>query len=192
MTGLLAIVLAGGQSQRLGRDKLAEIVAGVPLLDRVLDAIPEGEIVCVGEPRPTSRQVFWTREQPPGAGPCAGVMAGLRAVDQREARIALVMAGDHPFLGLLPARLAAAAREEHIDAAVACDSEGYRHPLLAAYRIDALHRARDRIGDARGLPAKALLDGLRLALIAADARESMDCDDEQALSKAREVADGAS
>ena len=34
-----AIVLAGGRSSRFGRDKLAEIVDGRPLLDHAIDAV---------------------------------------------------------------------------------------------------------------------------------------------------------
>jgi molybdopterin-guanine dinucleotide biosynthesis protein A len=74
-----AIVLAGGGSTRFGRDKLAAVVDGVTLLDRVLDAAAAAEQrIVVGSRRPAAGDVRWTREDPPGGGPAAGVVAGPR------------------------------------------------------------------------------------------------------------------
>ncbi len=77
-----AVVLAGGTSRRWdGRDKTRVPVDGRPLLDHVLAALPSStRAVVVGDARPTAAQVVWTREDPPGGGPAAGLHAGLRAV----------------------------------------------------------------------------------------------------------------
>jgi molybdopterin-guanine dinucleotide biosynthesis protein A len=79
-----AVILAGGSGRRLGGvDKGALVVAGLPLLDRVLLASAAARrTVVVGEPRPTVRSVVWTREDPPGGGPLAGLAAGMAELDR--------------------------------------------------------------------------------------------------------------
>jgi molybdopterin-guanine dinucleotide biosynthesis protein A len=90
------VVLAGGSGRRLGGvDKPALEVGGRTLLDRVLDACDTAaSIVVVGPERTTSRRVTWTREQPPGGGPLAGLAAGLAHV---TAPVTLLLAADLPF-----------------------------------------------------------------------------------------------
>jgi molybdopterin-guanine dinucleotide biosynthesis protein A len=79
-----AVILAGGSGRRLGGvDKGALVVAGLPLLDRVLLASAAARrTVVVGEPRPTVRSVVWAREDPPGGGPLAGLAAGMAELDR--------------------------------------------------------------------------------------------------------------
>jgi molybdopterin-guanine dinucleotide biosynthesis protein A len=90
------VVLAGGGGRRLGGvDKPGLEVGGRTLLDRVLEACdPAASIVVVGPERTTSRPVTWTREQPPGGGPLAGLAAGLAHV---TAPVILLLAADLPF-----------------------------------------------------------------------------------------------
>ena len=75
------VVLAGGTSRRFGSDKLAAPLGGSTVLDTVLGSLPpEWPVVVVGPPRECRRPVTWTREDPPGGGPLAGVAAGVDAV----------------------------------------------------------------------------------------------------------------
>ena len=92
-----AVILAGGRSERFGRDKIVARLAGRPLIDHVLAAVPaDWEVVVVGRPRSTARTVRWVLEDPPDGGPLAGVAAG---VDTLGSEIVVVIAGDMPWVG---------------------------------------------------------------------------------------------
>ena len=147
------MVLAGGTSRRLGRDKLGEPVGGMPLLDRVLRALPaHSDVVCVGPERDTARAVRWVREEPAGAGPAAALAAGVEALEAPVGRV-LVLAGDLPFVSreLLVGLLAV------LDASVgamAVDDEGREQPLLSAWPYGTL---RDHLRAAGPLEGAGLL-----------------------------------
>jgi len=116
------LVLAGGASSRFGgQDKTAQRVAGRTLLGRAVQALADGgagTVVVVGPRLPadvaiTCRLVL-TREDPPGAGPVAGLQAGLAHVAADEV---VVLAADLPGVhggvvsDLHAALLAAAGRD---------------------------------------------------------------------------------
>ena len=149
------VVLAGGRSSRFGSDKLAAPLAGTTVLDHLLASLPqEWPVIAVGEERPTPRPLTWTREDPPGGGPLAGIAAGLALV---TTDLTAVVAGDMPYAaaGLLELAAALAAAGPDTAAAVAVDDEGHANPLLAVYRTTA---ARDLVPQpAHGIPAKTLL-----------------------------------
>ena len=91
-----AVVLAGGSSRRMGSDKPALYVGELTLLDRVLTACAAAQrTVVVGPSRDVSRDVVWTREEPPGGGPVPALRAGLELVEQD---VVVVLAADLPFL----------------------------------------------------------------------------------------------
>lgn len=148
-----AVVLCGGESRRFGRDKIAADLRGRTVLDRLLSLLPtEWDIVCVGPERVTTRQVQWTREDPVGGGPLAGVMAGIAAV---ASEAAVVLAGDMPLAGSAASHLAdELARHPDTDAVLAEDGSGHINPLLAAYRVDAVRALVAGTGHDR--PAKVL------------------------------------
>jgi molybdopterin-guanine dinucleotide biosynthesis protein A len=93
-----AVILAGGAARRLGGvDKPMLAVGGRPMLDRVLDAVPDAVYrIVVGPPSlrlpPGVRRV---QEQPRGGGPVAAAAAGLAVVD---APVVALLAADLPFL----------------------------------------------------------------------------------------------
>lgn len=114
-----AVILAGGASRRLGRDKALVEIGGRPLLARVLDAAAPSadELLLVTADRKAHgralRDAGWRiaddgrlrllSDRRPGRGPLAGLEAGLA-----EARhdLCLALACDLPFLPPeVPARL---------------------------------------------------------------------------------------
>ena len=102
----MAIVLAGGRSERFGRDKRLEIVDGQQLLERVITAVGSvaDEIVLVlapGDPPPEllrnlGASVRQAHDTVAYAGPLAGLAAGLSAADGAD--IALAVGADMPTL----------------------------------------------------------------------------------------------
>src|SRR5919107_2546618 len=173
-----AVVLTGGTAARMaGADKAALEVDGATLLERALVATAAaGEVVVVGDPAPTARPVTWTREEPPGGGPAAGLLAGIDAL-RRPWELVAVLAVDMPRVtGATFGRLVAALRDD-ADGVLLVDEGGRRQLLCGVYRIGALHRARPatRAGEV-GLPVRRLLGPLRLLEVPAVADEARDVD----------------
>ena len=124
------VVLAGGESRRMGRDKLRLMVGGKPLLARVCLALASrcDEILVVGGCAPAgARHVPDLR--PGRQGPLVGIEAGLLAARHRAVFVA---AGDMPFLtGALAGYLLGLLSGDI--PAVVPDFGGRLHPLCAAY-----------------------------------------------------------
>jgi len=76
MTG---IVLAGGRSSRMGKDKAELPWQGGTMLSAAVDklALFCKEIIVVGPQRTLDRNVRWTQDRYVGKGPLAGLHAGL-------------------------------------------------------------------------------------------------------------------
>ena len=130
-------MLAGGESRRMGRDKLVLEVGGVPLLKRVCDALSArcAEVIVVGGGAARLEGVRRIPDERRGLGPLAGMEAGLAAARNRTVFVA---AGDMPFLsvgliGYLLERL-----DEQGVAAVVPRHGGRVHPLCAAYDRETL------------------------------------------------------
>ncbi len=152
VTGL---VLAGGRATRFGSDKLAADLHGAPLLDHLLGGLPaDWPVVVVGAERPVPRTVEWTREDPPGGGPLAGIAAGMERVGSL---LVAVVAGDMPHAAGVVVELTGIllTAPPEVEAAVAIDREDVPNPLLAVYRAGAVRRALP--DDPRGTPARTLL-----------------------------------
>jgi len=135
-----AVVLAGGTSSRMGRDKASLPLGDRSLLGHVVQALAQvvAEIVVVarrgqevpdvGPPPPgvVLRRVFDDTE---GLGPLGGLAPGLRAV---EAPVAFVTGCDAPFLS--PAFVLAVFEAlGDADVALPCVLDRL-HPLAGAYR----------------------------------------------------------
>ena len=136
-----AVVLTGGTAARMGGvDKASIEIDGVTLLERSLAAtVAALEVVVVGEEVPTSRPVTWTREDPPGGGPAAGILAGLDRLHLAP-DLVVVLAVDMPRLNAgTVARLTWAVEADRaLDGAVLVDQAGRRQTLAAVYRRTAL------------------------------------------------------
>lgn len=169
-----AVVLCGGESRRFGSDKTRADFGGVPVLDALLSSLPsEWDVLCVGPERATDRAgVRWTREDPPGGGPVAGLAAALGEV---EAPVTVLLGGDMPCAGAVAVELATALADlTDIDTVAGVDAEGRVQPLLAAYRTAALRAALPP--EPGGTPLRRLLDGLRVHRVEVPARATQDID----------------
>lgn len=98
-----AIVLAGGQSSRLGIDKAFLLLDGQPLVARTvykLSALSDDLIVVANNPtryEPLAMPARLVPDDRPGEGSLMGIYSGLRVA---RYRYALVVACDMPFLNL--------------------------------------------------------------------------------------------
>lgn len=134
-----AVVLAGGRSSRFGRDKLAELIDGRPLLDHAIAAVRAvaTDIVVVAAPAgnlelPDGARI--ARDPVAFEGPLAGLAAGLAALDPGLERV-VVVAGDMPTLvpAVLQRLLDSIASTR---AAAILGSNGDASPLPMALRRD--------------------------------------------------------
>ena len=162
--GASLVVLSGGASRRLGRDKATTHVGGRILLDRLLMEVPpDVPVVLAGPAVPDlPGRVVVVREEPPGSGPLAGIAAAMAVVDTP---LVAVLAADMPFAVPVAMqaleRLAGSERAE-LDAAVPVDPEGRRQPLAAAYRSAALAGALARLAPVEGRSVRSMLAALRV------------------------------
>lgn len=186
-----AVVLTGGTAARMdGADKAALEVDGATLLERALVATAAADrTVVVGAPVPTSRPVLWAREDPPGGGPAAGLLAGLDALranrptdrpggtDGVAGGLVVVLAVDMPRVSAATFDRLTAALDDAADGALLVDADGRQQLLCAVHRTAALQRARPvDPADEHGLPVRRLLAPLRLVEVPALPDEARDVD----------------
>jgi molybdenum cofactor guanylyltransferase len=164
-----AVVLAGGASQRFPPDKLAQLVEGEPLLDRALASLPEDfVVVVVGALRRVARPVIFTSEDPPGGGPAAAMIAGVRRALAESAGVIVVLPADAPLGGQAASTLLRRLEDEpSAQAVVGIDVYGREQPLQLALRPAAARALLAAAGPhgAAGVSARRLLDVLRLGLV---------------------------
>jgi molybdopterin-guanine dinucleotide biosynthesis protein A len=101
---MTSIILAGGRSSRLGRNKSLQIVAGKTLIQWAIDrlAILSTEIIVAtarGEeiPYSSNASLKTVADIHPGKGPLAGIYSGLIASSSPRA---IVVSCDTPFLSV--------------------------------------------------------------------------------------------
>jgi molybdopterin-guanine dinucleotide biosynthesis protein A len=150
-----ALVLAGGRGSRLGNDDKAAItIGGMSALDHLLSSLPERVPVGVVGPKyPTSRPVIFRREWPIHGGPVAGIAAGLEAVSTVTALLAV----DMRFARGLLQRLIAEFASFDAAAMVPVDGSGFRQPVCAVVRAEALRGALRQLGDPDGRSLRDLM-----------------------------------
>ncbi|WP_076194468.1 molybdenum cofactor guanylyltransferase [Mycobacterium sp. GA-1841] len=134
---LAAVVLAGGASRRMGRDKATLPVDGATMVERVVAAVsaccaPVFVIAAPGQPLPAlTAEVL--RDEVRGVGPLVATGRGLRAAAEAGVHRAFVCAVDMPYLDSdLIDRLAASA--ERIPADIVLPWDGRDHYLAGIYR----------------------------------------------------------
>jgi molybdopterin-guanine dinucleotide biosynthesis protein A len=170
-----AIVLTGGSAVRFqGADKASIELAGATLLEHVLRALADvPAVVVVGDEVGTSRPVTFLREDPPGGGPAAGLLAGLAGFP-RLPRLVVVLAVDMPLVTTATVNRLLMSVEK--DGALLVDGDGRRQYLCAAYRTKALLAAAPAPEEQPGLPVRRLVGGLHLAEVPAISGEAQDLD----------------
>ncbi len=141
--GVTAVVLAGGKATRMGGgDKGLLPLAGQPILSHVLARVrPQVRAMVLNANGDLSRFAAFglpmVADTPPGEGPLAGVLAGMRWTAQTHPDIELVLSvpTDTPVLPLDLVERMLAARAE-AGAAIACAaSVGRRHPVVALWPV---------------------------------------------------------
>lgn len=159
-----AIVLAGGRGARMGHVSKADLdVGGERLLDIVLRAASGAATTVVVGDVAVPHRVLVTREDPPGTGPAAGLLAGLDAVPS-PAPWTLALACDLPDAPAAVARLvdALGAAPEEADGLCLRDVDGELQHLAAFYRTDALRRAFEAWGDPANRSVRGVMATLAL------------------------------
>jgi len=152
VAGTWVVVLAGGESRRFGRDKLAADVDGRSLLDVTLDSIPTDlPVVVVGPERPVRRSVRFVREDPPGGGPAAALVAGLTAALDAGAGAVATLPGDARVAGTAVPVLLEALQGR--DLVVAEASDGQVFPLQLACTAAGARLILEAAGPSRGAGA---------------------------------------
>ena len=154
------IVLSGGTSSRFGADKSQAILGNQQLIHHILTGIPkEFEIIIVGaDPLFTPASYRCVQESPAGGGPVAGIAAALELC---ESEIVGVLATDMPFAGAHMIHLLSA-MTSYDDAIIFVDSKGFKQPLAALYRREALENALSTIGNSHGASMRTLISHLKI------------------------------
>ncbi|GJO21400.1 putative molybdenum cofactor guanylyltransferase [Mycobacterium marinum] len=142
---LAGVVLAGGESRRMGRDKATLVLPGgsTTMVEHVLGIVgqrcePVFVMAAQGQPLPPL-QVPVLRDELRGLGPLPATGRGLRAAAEAGARFAFVCAVDMPGLTVdLIDDLVRSAIET--DAEVVLPWDGRSHYLAAIYRTDLAER----------------------------------------------------
>lgn len=160
------IILAGGQSSRMGQNKALMMIDGVSVIERIaieLETITD-ELLIVTNTFHTFDylNIPMVEDEQKGKGPLAGIQAGLKA-SQSEKN--LIVACDMPFIS---SSLGALLLEELEDYQVAIPKfEGRMHPLFGAYRKDALPAVSQSL-EKNELRMMSLLQNLHVRYISED------------------------
>ncbi len=149
------IILAGGDSRRMGDDKALAIYRGERLLEAVSRAIAPAvsEVLIVGPERPTlTLQARYIVDAFPGEGPLGGLISGLRSSADT---LAFVVGCDMPNVSpALFDRLVTAWNPG--DGAVVAEIGGRLQPLQAVYATGELPLLESVFASG----GRSLLDGL--------------------------------
>ena len=175
------MILAGGSGRRLGHvDKPALVVGGVTLLARAMSAVAPARTLVVGPPRDLPGGVRQVREDPPGGGPAAALVAGLTvlALDSPNGdTLIAVLAADLPGISATAvATLCAAVRDQDLAGAVLTDPDGRRQYLAGVWRWGPLSIAANGRDSWHGGRLSDLLGPLIDTVVAADRSTTADID----------------
>ena len=156
------VVLAGGQSRRMGQDKALLTIGGRTLLARTLDVLRSiaAEVVVIGPPE-RAAQAGGVRVLPdafPGTGPLGAIATALQAVEHD--RMVLV-ACDMPFLSAALLQYLVARSTDDV---VAPRTGGHVHVLHAVYRRTCLPAVTAQLA-AGDLRVERLLERVRTCFV---------------------------
>lgn len=186
-----AVILVGGAGSRLGGvDKAAVDLEGQPLVAASLAAARDAQhLVVVGSTSaPLPEGALVTHEEPPGSGPAAAFVHGLRQIED-PAPWVLLLACDVPGApSAVPALFDAltdadgtgtadgAGEELAADGAVLTDPDGRLQWVIGLYRSAAVRDAATRLDISTNRSLRALLGDLTLRPVQAQGDEWHDID----------------
>ena len=192
------LVLAGGYSRRLGASKVWLPWDGSPLLIRVIERLSPlaGRRLVAARPGQALPLGAYERvdDELPGAGPLAGLAAGLcRVAEERAAARVAVSACDYPFAD--PRLLTALAASAPHGDVVLPRWEERSHPLQAVWRASvgdscrsALRSGTRRLQDVISSIEGVVIEADRLGGVADPGRALLNLNDRSDLSRARSLA----
>jgi molybdenum cofactor guanylyltransferase len=159
---LYGLVLAGGRSTRMQRDKAGLEYAGRSQLERAIELItPLVERVFVSvRPDQTGDPLRARFAQIVDSGEVSGPIAGILAAQSRHADVAwLVLACDLPLLDRETLRhLLRSRRPQKQATAYRSSRDGLPEPLCAVYEPSSREALRAHIGSGRDCPRKFLIN----------------------------------
>jgi molybdopterin-guanine dinucleotide biosynthesis protein A len=157
-----AVILAGGDSRRMGQDKAMLSLDGKPLLQHVIDAVTQVfpyVMISVRQPR-DGLGLPQIRDAQTHAGPLAGLAAALASIDTPWL---FAVACDMPFVA--PALLEYLARQRGGHQAVVPVVRGYPQPLAAFYTGSCLGVIREILAGDGKHSLRALLERLDVCYV---------------------------
>lgn len=154
-----ALILAGGESRRMGQDKANLLLGEKTLLQRVsmiVKPLFNDTIISVRQHRPDC-DLLQVCDNPSHAGPLAGLAAGL---EQAKTTWLFAVACDMPFITASLIECLAEFREG-VDAVVPV-VDGYPQPMAAFYATRCLGALQAILGGSGKQSPRALLDKLNV------------------------------
>ncbi len=139
-----AVILAGGQSSRMGQDKASLVLGEKTLLQTVISTLQPifaEVLISVREPRPeiSQRQIC---DSPEHHGPLSGVLAGLEAANTPWI---FLVACDMPFITIAVVEYLASLRQGH--QAIVPLVQGHPQPMAAFYEKSAIQQISNVLQD---------------------------------------------
>lgn len=191
IAGFNALILAGGRGTRLGGEGKAELeLHGQRLVDRVVAAARQagaGRVVVVGPESTGTKADAVLREDPPFAGPLAGIAAGLsgsKLASNNE--WLMVLACDLQRPDAVVTALVNGFEQRAADGLLLVDAQGHPQWLAGIYRTSRLASVCEDLGENLiNAPVRRGLNQLQLAQVPVDDETSSDIDNLQALESAR-------
>lgn len=172
---MIGIILAGGRSRRLGRDKATAKILGKPMLAWVYEALRDGgatEVVMVAQPGQRfdalpSGVIRIDDERHAGVdGPLAALDLGLRYARDAQEEFAFVAPCDVPALHPEDVQRALSRlAEAEYDAVLMSSGPKGPHPLLGAYRVGPAAAAAGRSFGNGERAARAILSSLNITVL---------------------------
>ncbi len=143
---LAAVVLAGGASRRMGRDKATLPYQGVTLVEHVVGVVSErcAPVFVIAAPGQSIPDVDAEvlRDDVRGVGPLVATDRGLRAAAEAGVAWAFVCAVDMPFVDTELIDMLVES-SKNLDADVVLPWDGRDHYLAGLYRTSLVERIND-------------------------------------------------
>lgn len=155
---ITGVVLAGGQSRRMGFNKAEAEVKGEIMLVRMIEKLREvTPQIIVSSGSITYPGILWPQipDKFPQCGPLGGIYSALKASDSK---LNLIVSCDIPLISVsLLEYIVLKAKENDAMITIPVDSNGIQQLLCAVYHRDIVSVLKQQIDDNQ-LKVKSLLD----------------------------------